>query len=180
MSRGSGDGFVQLADGSVRWGRYGAAGVLARHLGDDGTSYFVALRSHHCHQGGTWAIPGGALDHGETPVEGAVREFTEEIGPLPAYEVVDVHEDDHGGWAYWTVVVDVAERLTALAEAHRVDELVLVTITHDHGARLRSYELVARAMGLQPRLPGVDAGALLAGAGRGRPGGPQPLGDPAS
>jgi 8-oxo-dGTP diphosphatase len=110
MSRGSGDGFVQLADGSVRWGLYGAAGVLARHTGDDGASYFIALRSHHCHNGGTWAIPGGALDIGETPVEGAVREFTEEIGPLPAFEVVDVHEDDHGGWSYWTLVVDVPDR----------------------------------------------------------------------
>ncbi|HEX7166495.1 MAG TPA: hypothetical protein VF230_05905, partial [Acidimicrobiales bacterium] len=25
------------------------------------------------------------------------------------------HEDDHGGWSYWTVVVDVAERFPAPA-----------------------------------------------------------------
>jgi 8-oxo-dGTP diphosphatase len=110
-TRRSGDGFVTLADGSVRWGRFGAAGVLARHLGDDGPAYFVALRSALCHHGGTWSIPGGALDHGETPVQAALREFAEEITPLDDhFEVVDVHEDDHGGWAYWTVVVDVARR----------------------------------------------------------------------
>jgi len=34
---------------------------------------------------------------------------------------------------------------------YRADEVIVVTITHDHAARLRSYELVADAMGLQAR-----------------------------
>ena len=109
----SGDGFVQLADGSRRWGRYGAAGLLVRHVdpATGVTSYFVALRSELTHMGGTWAVPGGALAHDETPVEAAVREFREEIGLALAPErVALVHEDDHGGWCYWTVVVDVDER----------------------------------------------------------------------
>lgn len=111
----SGDGFVTLADGSRRWGLFGAAGVLVRHVGDDNTAepqYFLARRSMHTHLGGTWAIPGGALDQGETPLEGALREFDEEIGvPLHEhhFEIAEVHEDDHGGWSYWTLVVDVAE-----------------------------------------------------------------------
>ena len=110
--RGSGDGFVVLADGSRRWGVYGAAGVLARHVDEEGSAwYFLARRSLHTHQGGTWAVPGGALDRGEEPVVAALREFNEEIGPFgEAYQVVEVHEDDHGGWAYWTVVVEVPER----------------------------------------------------------------------
>jgi len=29
--------------------------------------------------------------------------------------------------------------------------VIVVTITHDHGARRRSYELLAEAMDLQPR-----------------------------
>ena len=110
--RVSGDGFVTLADGSRRWGLFGAAGVLVRHVTDeDEPQYFLARRSMHTHLGGTWAIPGGALDEGETPLEGALREFDEEIGvPLHEhqFEIAEVHEDDHGGWSYWTLVVDVA------------------------------------------------------------------------
>jgi 8-oxo-dGTP diphosphatase len=109
---GSGDGWVTVADGTRRWGRYGAAGVLARNLDDDGSPwYFLARRSEFCHRGGTWAIPGGAINAGEAPLDAAVREFTEEIGPLlAAYDLASVHEDDHGGWSYWTHVVDVPHR----------------------------------------------------------------------
>ena len=110
----SGDGFVTLADGSRRWGLFGAAGVLVRHADpDDEPQYFLARRSMHTHLGGTWAIPGGALDQGETPLEGALREFDEEIGVAlheRDFEISEVHEDDHGGWSYWTLVVDVVER----------------------------------------------------------------------
>jgi len=42
----------------------------------------------------------------------------------------------------------VKERLLAMAEAHRADELVVVTITYDFAARLRSYELLAKAFAL--------------------------------
>lgn len=100
-----------VADGSARWGRFGAAGVLTRHHADDGAWYLLARRSPHCHQGGTWAVPGGALDLGESPLEGALREFSEEIGPFPdRYDVAGIHEDDHGGWSYWTVLLDVDHR----------------------------------------------------------------------
>jgi 8-oxo-dGTP diphosphatase len=111
--RRSGDGFVTLADGSRRWGLFGAAGVLVRHVpdGDDDPVYFLARRSMHTHLGGTWAVPGGALDEGETPIEGALREFVEEIGVAlddHGFEIAEEYQDDHGGWSYWTLVVDVA------------------------------------------------------------------------
>ncbi len=110
----SGDGFVTLVDGSRRWGLFGAAGILVRHTDESGdVAYFLARRSMHTHLGGTWAIPGGALDEGETPLEGALREFVEEIGITlhdVGFEIVETHEDDHGGWSYWTLVVDVPSR----------------------------------------------------------------------
>lgn len=110
-----GDGFITLADGTARWGRFGAAGVLVRA----GDRMFVAQRSRHCHNGGTWAIPGGALDLDETPLDGALREFAEEIGhELDDFEVVTVHEDDHGGWSYWTIVLELAEAFEPPAQLH--------------------------------------------------------------
>jgi 8-oxo-dGTP diphosphatase len=111
-SRGSGDGFVAVADGTLRWGRFGAAGLLLRHVDvEGGVWYFLARRAAVTHQGGTWAIPGGALDEGEEPELGALREFREEIGDLVrGHRVVAVHRDDHGGWSYWTILAEVDER----------------------------------------------------------------------
>ena len=43
----------------------------------------------------------------------------------------------------------VREQLEAMARAYGVDELVVVTITHDFKARVRSYELLADAFGLR-------------------------------
>ncbi|NEB74764.1 LLM class flavin-dependent oxidoreductase [Streptomyces sp. SID14478] len=42
----------------------------------------------------------------------------------------------------------VAEQLTVLQRATGADELLVTTITHDHGDRVRSYELLAREWGL--------------------------------
>ncbi len=42
----------------------------------------------------------------------------------------------------------VADELKALAGVYGVEEIVVVTITHDHADRLRSYELLAGAFGL--------------------------------
>ena len=115
----SGDGFVMAGDGQPRWGRFGAAGVLVRHVEGDDHWFFLARRSEFTHRGGSWAIPGGALNEGETPLAAALREFAEEIGNvLPDHTVVHVHESDHGGWSYWTVVVDVAERFEPPTTLH--------------------------------------------------------------
>ncbi|HEY2260593.1 MAG TPA: LLM class flavin-dependent oxidoreductase [Solirubrobacteraceae bacterium] len=40
--------------------------------------------------------------------------------------------------------------IETLAGEYQADEVIVVTITHDHGARRRSYELLAEAMDLQP------------------------------
>jgi luciferase family oxidoreductase group 1 len=43
--------------------------------------------------------------------------------------------------------------LEEVAAEYGAEELILVTITHDHAARVRSYELVAEACGLESRVP---------------------------
>ena len=44
----------------------------------------------------------------------------------------------------------VKERLIKMAERFDVDEIVVLTISHDFGKRVRSYQLVAEALGLEP------------------------------
>jgi luciferase family oxidoreductase group 1 len=45
----------------------------------------------------------------------------------------------------------VREKITRTAEEFGVDEVILVTITYDFADRVRSYELIAREFGLEPR-----------------------------
>lgn len=64
----------------------------------------AGLRRH----GGQWALPGGRLDPGETPEEGALRELEEEIGlTLTAGHVLGCLDDypTRSGFAITPVVV---------------------------------------------------------------------------
>ncbi len=55
----------------------------------------------------------------------------------------------------------VAAGIDQLAAEYGADEVIIVTITHDHAARRRSYELLAEAIGLQSQaLQAVRAGGL--------------------
>jgi alkanesulfonate monooxygenase SsuD/methylene tetrahydromethanopterin reductase-like flavin-dependent oxidoreductase (luciferase family) len=44
--------------------------------------------------------------------------------------------------------------LEEVVREYGADELMIVTITHEHAARRRSYELIAEAFGLAPALAG--------------------------
>jgi 8-oxo-dGTP diphosphatase len=151
----SGDGFVLVADGTRRWGRFGAAGILARCADEDGGCwYFLARRSEHCHQGGTWAVPGGALHLGEEPLAGGLREWAEEVGvPLDDFAVVSVHEDDHGGWSYWTVVVEVASRF-AMPASVNWETAEVVWIPEDRLADLDLHDAFRRTLVRLGLIPG--------------------------
>lgn len=111
MSTGrNGDGFVRCSDGHVRWGRFGAAGVLFVTRGPQGPLVMLQLRSGFAHEGGTWSVSGGALDEGERAYDGALREAGEEVG-LPAGPTRLVGEyvfAPASDWTYTTVVVEVA------------------------------------------------------------------------
>ena len=106
----SGDGFVRCSDGHVRWGVFGAAGVVFV-LRSEGMAPLVMLqkRSAWAHEGGTWSCAGGAIDEGESPYEAALREASEEVGEIPLHHHVlgqyaFAPADD---WAYTTIVLEV-------------------------------------------------------------------------
>ena len=46
---------------------------------------------------------------------------------------------------------ELRDKLIDMASQLHVEELMIVTIVHDHRARMRSYELLAKAFGLKPR-----------------------------
>lgn len=106
----SGDGFLRCSDGHVRWGLFGAAGVVFVWRDRDGIPLvMLQKRSAFAHEGGTWSCAGGAIDEGETPYEAALREAGEEVGEIPdghvvlgEYEFAPAHD-----WSYTTLVVEV-------------------------------------------------------------------------
>ena len=91
-----------------------------------------------------------------------VRLYTGRPGPYPSVEEAETYpysaqELAIANHARQRTIAgapdEVRERLLALGAEYGVDELVIVTITHDFKARLRSYELLAEAFGLDPRVP---------------------------
>ncbi|TSD99387.1 NUDIX domain-containing protein [Skermania sp. ID1734] len=113
--RGDGDGWAFSPDGSRHWGIHGAAGLLLRApLPDGRPAVLLQHRAVWSHQGGTWALPGGARDSHETVVHAAVREAEEEAGLAATdlrvrAEVVTARA--LSGWTYTTVVADASRRL---------------------------------------------------------------------
>ncbi len=103
---------MRCSDGHVRWGVYGAAGVVFVFRDDhDIALVMLQKRSAMAHEGGNWSCAGGAIDFGESPFDAALREASEEVGvapgiPRPIGEYVFTPATD---WAYTTVVVEVDE-----------------------------------------------------------------------
>ncbi len=129
--RGDGDGWVFDADGSRYWGRHGAAGLLL-FTPSEASSALILLqhRAVWSHQGGTWALPGGARDSHESAVDTAKREADEEAGIAGADLTVHTELVTHvapGGWTYTTVIAEVTAPLATTANRESV-ELRWVTV----------------------------------------------------
>src|SRR3712207_2662316 len=109
------DVFFQAEDG-IR--DIGVTGVQTCALpicdGDGGPELLLQHRARWSHHGGTWGTPGGALHSGESPDVGALREVGEELGLTPDDLVLGAQSvDDHGGWAYTTVLARPARPFEA-------------------------------------------------------------------
>lgn len=87
-----------------------ASGLDGRMQGVAGGAAFLLCRrasrlNHHANQ---WALPGGRLDHGESPSEAALRELDEEVGVRLADDAVLGWLDDYptrSGYVITPVVV---------------------------------------------------------------------------
>ncbi|GGH46009.1 NUDIX hydrolase [Microbacterium album] len=109
--RDPGDAWVITDSGERYWGRFGAAGLMAF---DVERGVLLQHRVGWSHHGGTWALPGGALHEGESPISGALREASEEAGvPVASVRPRFTNVLDLEVWSYTTVVADVVERFAA-------------------------------------------------------------------
>jgi 8-oxo-dGTP pyrophosphatase MutT (NUDIX family) len=120
--------------------------LTADDTGEAGEACFVLtrrapkLRRH----AGQWALPGGRLDPGETPVQAALRELHEEVGlDLPAGSTLGLLDDyaTRSGFAITPVVMwggpscTLVPDKTEVAEVYRVP---LRDLDHPSVPRLRS------------------------------------------
>lgn len=104
LHRTDGDGWVDCACGQRHWGRFGASGLL---LIDPDRGVLLQHRAPWSHYGGTWGMPGGARSSGESAVDAALREASEEAAVEPAMvRPSHLWLYDHGPWSYTTVVGD--------------------------------------------------------------------------
>ena len=103
-----GNGWVSCSCGRRHWGRHGAAGLLVTN--DD--HVLLQQRATSTHEGGTWAVPGGARDSDEDAFSAARREAAEETTlDVDLITPVAEHVADHGDWSYTTIVARAPQRL---------------------------------------------------------------------
>jgi SPP1 gp7 family putative phage head morphogenesis protein len=79
-----GEKAITCGHGHKHWGQYGAAGMMIRGRRPNGdVVYLLQKRADTAFDSkGKWALFGGGLLAGETPLEGATREVNEELGKV--------------------------------------------------------------------------------------------------
>lgn len=91
-------------------GKKSAAGI-AFICRDDGT-IFLCKRSQKSSFPGTWSVPGGKIEEGESQIDAAIREIIEELGSTPDpnhCEVIDADIFDIPSFNYTTFVIDISK-----------------------------------------------------------------------
>ena len=123
---------------------------------------------------GVWVLCAPTDEEAEFLATSSRMAFTKlrqgELIPVPSPETASAYLAGQGrvhapsGRGGRRTIVGNPDRVRAgleeVASEYRADEVIAVTITHDHEARRRSYELLADAMGL----PARDAPAVAAAA----------------
>ena len=138
MTVHDGNGWTRCGRGHRHWGRHGAAGLLV--VAPDAAGQprvLLQQRSWWVSHGGLWSPPGGARDSHESELNAALREAEEECAIDPA--AVTVHgvlRDDHGGWAYRTVLANAAAPINASSVSDETKEVRWVPVEDVASLRL--------------------------------------------
>ena len=110
----SGDGYFP---GTHQWGKYGAAGVMLRHVDEDGTERFLMVQRGPIvsTNKGKWQLPGGALNSNENDYQGTARELWEELQTPDGYMDTikpkgEVRFEHSSGWHYTNIAAQVDEQ----------------------------------------------------------------------
>jgi ADP-ribose pyrophosphatase YjhB (NUDIX family) len=104
------------------YGEHGAAGLLITHKNPitRRRKYLVQTRGPGVQHPGTVSTIGGALNKGETPWQGAVREAREEEGiklPKGSKVISKSVATPKPGWQYTTYTVNVKKKPTTVSRA---------------------------------------------------------------
>lgn len=102
---------------------YVGVGVIVRH--DD---QVLLMKRQNSHGHGTWSMPGGHLEYGESPQECAIREVEEEVGILvsnPTFCTItnDIFQEE--GKHYVTIWIE-AEYVSGEARINSAREMSAV------------------------------------------------------
>lgn len=161
------------SDQSAAYAAYfGLPFSFAHFITDEGGAHVMQAYRRHFSPGPRLAQPQGSIGVfvicAETAEEARRLSLSRDLwllrlrqgrpGPVPSPEEVEAYE--YSGAERQLVAYnrrrtiagtpdEVKRRLERLAADYAVDELVVVTITHDPEARRRSYELLAEAFGLE-------------------------------
>lgn len=126
--------FVRCGD-HTHWGPYGAAGLLLTT--PTRGRVLLQLRSAHVLSPGVWALPGGALERGETVEEAAIRESEEEVGLDPdSLTLLGTRPGlTHPRWSYTYVLAETPSEVLPRhssweASAHRWFDVDAVPTMH--------------------------------------------------
>jgi 8-oxo-dGTP pyrophosphatase MutT (NUDIX family) len=131
-------GLVRCGRGHLHSGRYGGAGLLVYYHDTAGPPYvLLQQRALWGPGGGTWGLFGGGRHRDEDAVAAALRETAEECTlEVSAVWLHGVLSDDHGGWAFHTVVGSLAERAVVRPASMESKDAAWVRADEVEGMRL--------------------------------------------
>jgi len=176
------------AQSAVWAGQLGLPYAFADFINRDGAEIAAIYRSGFAeHQGSgahrtavaAWALAAGTEEEAQRLASSSRMTFTllrrGELVPVPPPEVaVEFLAREGRSFAdrrdERRAIIGtpdaVRDGLLELAERYGAEEVIVVTITHDHAARRRSYELLAGAWGLAPRseAPLADGSSVQTGS----------------